>query len=133
MNSRNGYRTREWNTRAGTMELALPRLRHGSNFPSFLEQRRRAERALAEVVATSYLHGSCWPCFATGGAARSGPPRAWPGFGYGARNPAPGAACPAAGQVPARPARAAEGDAGAAVDPVQGTAARCRWPLPAGS
>src|SRR5204862_3204513 len=57
VNSRNGYRTREWDTRAGTVELAIPRLRQGSYFPSFLEHRRRAERALASVVATSYLLG----------------------------------------------------------------------------
>src|SRR5262252_8123148 len=57
VNSRNGYRAREWDTRAGTIELAIPKLRHGSYFPSFLEHRRRAERALASVVATSYLLG----------------------------------------------------------------------------
>jgi transposase-like protein len=57
VNSRNGYRQREWDTRAGTVELAVPKLRHGSYFPSFLEHRRRAERALASVVATSYLLG----------------------------------------------------------------------------
>jgi putative transposase len=57
VNSRNGYRTREWDTRAGTVELAVPKLRHGSYFPSFLEHRRRAEKALAQVVATSYLLG----------------------------------------------------------------------------
>jgi putative transposase len=57
VNSRNGYRQREWDTRAGTVELAIPKLRHGSYFPSFLEHRRRAERALASVVATSYLLG----------------------------------------------------------------------------
>jgi putative transposase len=57
VNSRNGYRPREWDTRAGTVELAIPRLRHGSCFPSFLEHRRRAERALASVVAASYLRG----------------------------------------------------------------------------
>jgi putative transposase len=57
VNSRNGYRHREWDTRAGTVELAVPKLRHGSYFPSFLEHRRRAERALASVVATSYLLG----------------------------------------------------------------------------
>jgi transposase-like protein len=55
VNSRNGYRAREWDTRAGTIELAIPKLRSGSYFPSFLEHRRRAERALASVVATSYL------------------------------------------------------------------------------
>jgi putative transposase len=57
VNSRNGYRRREWDTRAGTVELAIPKLRTGSYFPSFLEHRRRAERALASVVATSYLLG----------------------------------------------------------------------------
>ncbi len=55
VNSRNGYRRREWDTRAGTIELAIPKLRAGSYFPGFLEHRRRAERALASVVATSYL------------------------------------------------------------------------------
>src|SRR5512132_3615045 len=57
VNSRNGYRMREWDTRAGTIELAIPKLRQGSYFPGFLEHRRRAERALASVVATSYLLG----------------------------------------------------------------------------
>jgi transposase-like protein len=57
-NSRNGYRRREWDTRAGTVELAVPRLRQGSYYPEWLlERRRRAERALASVVATSYLLG----------------------------------------------------------------------------
>src|SRR5690349_22601834 len=56
-NNRNGYRPREWDTRAGTIELAIPKLRQGSYFPGFLEHRRRAERALASVVATSYLLG----------------------------------------------------------------------------
>jgi putative transposase len=57
VNSRNGYRSREWDTRAGTIELAIPKLREGSYFPAFLEHRRRAERALASVVAASYLLG----------------------------------------------------------------------------
>jgi hypothetical protein len=57
VNCRNGYRRREWDTRAGTIELAIPKLRAGSYFPAFLEHRRRAERALASVVATSYLLG----------------------------------------------------------------------------
>ena len=58
VNSRNGYRQREWDTRAGTIELAIPKLRQGSYFPAWLlERRRRAERALASVVATSYLLG----------------------------------------------------------------------------
>ena len=58
LNSRNGYRRREWDTRAGTVELAIPKLRAGSYYPEWLlERRRRAERALATVVATSYLLG----------------------------------------------------------------------------
>jgi putative transposase len=58
VNSRNGYRRREWDTRAGTVELAVPKLRQGSYYPEWLlERRRRAERALATVVATSYLLG----------------------------------------------------------------------------
>jgi putative transposase len=57
-NSRNGYRAREWDTRAGTMELAIPKLRSGSYFPDWLlERRKRAERALTTVVATCYLLG----------------------------------------------------------------------------
>src|ERR1019366_5524642 len=46
---RSGYRTREWDTRAGTIELAIPKLRAGSYSPSFLEHRRCAKRALASV------------------------------------------------------------------------------------
>src|SRR4051794_32568602 len=58
VNTRNGYRPREWDTRAGTIELAIPKLREGSYFPDWLlERRRRAERALISVVATSYLLG----------------------------------------------------------------------------
>ena len=57
VNSRNGYRRREWDTRAGTIGLAIPKLREGSYSPAFLEHRRRAGRALASVVATSYLLG----------------------------------------------------------------------------
>jgi putative transposase len=57
-NSRNGYRQREWDTRAGTIDLAIPKLRSGSYFPDWLlEHRRRAEQALVSVVATSYLLG----------------------------------------------------------------------------
>src|SRR4051812_3875772 len=57
-NSRNGYRAREWDTRAGTLEVAIPKLRTGSYFPDWLLQRRkRAERAMVSVVATSYLLG----------------------------------------------------------------------------
>jgi transposase-like protein len=57
-NTRNGYRAREWDTRAGSIELAIPKLRQGSYFPDWLlERRRRAEAALLSVVATSYLLG----------------------------------------------------------------------------
>jgi transposase-like protein len=56
--TRNGYRRREWDTRAGTIGLAIPKLRQGSYFPDWLlERRRRAEAALVTVVATSYLLG----------------------------------------------------------------------------
>jgi transposase-like protein len=54
---RNGYRSREWDTRAGTIELEIPRLRSGSYFPSFLEPRTRAEQALVAVVQEAYVNG----------------------------------------------------------------------------
>jgi putative transposase len=55
---RNGYRERRWDTRAGTVELAIPRLRQGSYFPDWLlEPRRRAEKALASVVMQAYVEG----------------------------------------------------------------------------
>jgi putative transposase len=58
VNSRNGYRSRDWDTRVGSVELAIPKLRSGSYFPDWLlERRRRAEQALVSVVATSYLLG----------------------------------------------------------------------------
>src|SRR5512132_246960 len=57
-NTRNGYRHREFDTRAGTLEVAIPKLRQGSYFPDWLlERRRRAEAALTSVVATCYLLG----------------------------------------------------------------------------
>jgi len=57
-NTRNGYRSRAWDTRAGTIDLAVPKLRQGSYFPSWLlEPRRRAEKALIAVVADCYLAG----------------------------------------------------------------------------
>jgi putative transposase len=54
---RNGYRPRVWETRVGELELAIPRLRQGSYFPSFLEPRRRAEQALVAVVQEAYVNG----------------------------------------------------------------------------
>src|ERR671936_2305437 len=54
---RNGYRDRTWDTRVGTLELRVPRVRDGSFFPSLLEPRRRAERALVGVVQEAYVQG----------------------------------------------------------------------------
>jgi putative transposase len=54
---RNGYRPHDWDTRVGTVELQVPKLRAGSYFPSLLEPRRRAERALAAVVMQCYVEG----------------------------------------------------------------------------
>jgi transposase-like protein len=54
---RNGYRDRRWDTRVGTIELAVPRVRDGSYFPSLLERRRRTARALRAVVQEAYLLG----------------------------------------------------------------------------
>jgi len=58
VNSRNGYRIRDWDTRVGTIDLAIPKLRQGSYFPEWLlEPRRRAEQALVAVVAQCYVEG----------------------------------------------------------------------------
>src|ERR671924_13039 len=54
---RNGHRERPWDTRVGTIELQVPRVRDGSFFPSLLEPRKRAERALVAVVQEAYVHG----------------------------------------------------------------------------
>ena len=57
INSRNGYRQRLWDTRAGSIELKIPKLRRGSYLPEFLEPRRTAERALAAVIQEAYVQG----------------------------------------------------------------------------
>ncbi len=58
VNSRTGYRSRRWDTRTGTIDLAIPKLRSGSYFPDWLiEPRRRAERALVAVVSQCYVEG----------------------------------------------------------------------------
>ena len=57
MAQRNGYRERDWQTRAGQVELKIPRLRTGSYFPSFLEPRRSVEKALTAVIQEAYIHG----------------------------------------------------------------------------
>ena len=54
---RNGSRPRTWDTRVGSLELQIPKLRTGSYFPSWLEPRRRAEQALVAVIAEAYLQG----------------------------------------------------------------------------
>src|SRR3954464_3864514 len=57
LNHRNGYRERAWDTRAGRIDLAIPKLRKGSYFPAFLEPRRTAETALTAVIQEAYIHG----------------------------------------------------------------------------
>src|SRR5439155_26343264 len=60
---RNGYRPRRWDTRAGELELAIPKIRRGSYFPSFLEPRRRSEQALVAVIQQAYVCGVSTPKF----------------------------------------------------------------------
>ena len=57
INQRNGYRDRPWETRAGTVDLKIPKLRKGSYFPGFLEPRRTAEKALTAVIQEAYIQG----------------------------------------------------------------------------
>src|SRR6185312_16310098 len=57
INQRNGYRERDWQTRAGTVELRIPKLRRGAYFPGFLEPRRMAEKALTAVIQEAYIQG----------------------------------------------------------------------------
>ena len=56
-NHRNGYRARAWNTRAGTVDVQIPKLRKGTYFPEFLEPRRVAEKAMTAVVQEAYVQG----------------------------------------------------------------------------
>ncbi len=68
---RNGYRNRTWDTRVGTMELHIPKLREGSYFPSLLEPRRRSEKALLAVIQQAY------PSASSGQAWRASPLGGW--------------------------------------------------------
>ena len=86
-NVRNGYRHREFDTRAGTLDLAIPKLRAGSYYPGWLlEHRRRAERALTTVIATCYLLGVFHAADGeAGGDPRHHPPVPLPGQRDGPR------------------------------------------------
>src|SRR3954465_14324473 len=108
VNQRNGYRAREWDTRVGTVELAIPKLREGSYYPDWLlTHRRRAEQALVTVVATAYLLGVSTrrveqlaeQLGVTGRAARGQEPVAVAGLGDGDPPRCAGR------RVPAAPAR----------------------------
>ena len=67
---RNGYRSRAWDTRVGTMESRIPKVREGSYFPSLLEPRRRSEKTLLAVIQQAYPSagsGRAWKVFPPGG------------------------------------------------------------------
>jgi putative transposase len=57
VNHRNGYRARTWETRAGTVDVRIPKLRKGTYFPDFLEPRRTAEKAMTAVIQEAYVQG----------------------------------------------------------------------------
>ena len=57
VNHRNGYRPRRWETRAGTVDVQIPKLRKGTYFPEFLEPRRASEKAMTAVIQEAYIQG----------------------------------------------------------------------------
>ena len=94
-NTRNGYRHRGWDTRAGSIDLAIPKLREGSYFPDWLlERRRRAESALVSVVATSYLLGVSTRRMEKLVESLASPGCQVPGFGDGQGSRRPGGGVP---------------------------------------
>ncbi len=82
---RNGYRDRQWDTRVGTIDLRVPRVRDGGYIPSLLEPRRRSERALRAVVQEAYVQGVSTP-----GTPRSGEGCAGASAGEGGDQQEPG-------------------------------------------
>ena len=95
---RNGYRQREWDTRVGTIELAIPKLRQGSYLPSFLNARKRSEQALLGVVMEAYTNGvrsagsarrwtSAWRRFLTGRWRAPTPTCGWTRGSSGSETP----------------------------------------------